>query len=826
MWRSILITICIIGAIPLLTSCSRPVPLQTPREGFWLSDRPGLQGTAPTRYRRIIAAAMRQVSRSQSHRSITIDYPLSGSIFPTDLMAPTFLWHDSTPLVTHWLIDIALCDSSHLAIITSGHGPEKPRVDERCIGPNNRIYTGTQYQQSARTWTPSPPVWAAMANQPAGRQVTVIVHGLSESGAVRILSRGEIELIFAAEPVGAPIFYRDVPLKPSKNENGVIQPLAPNALPLIAWRLRDVGKPESRMVLHDMPTCANCHSFSADGKTLAMDIDGPSGDKGAYAIAPIQREMVIHAADIISWNDFPRKLPGHKTIGFLSCISPNGRYVVTTVNESVYVVNFTDFRFLQVFYPTRGILAYYDRQTGRISPIRGADTAIFVHCDPVWTPDGSSIIFARASACSSKGVDRPLAEKANDDKELPIQYDLYRMPFNSGRGGAALPIEGASHNGMSNTFPKVSPDGRWIVFVKCRNGQLMRPDSRLWIVPADGGKAREMRCNTSLMNSWHSFSPNGRWMVFSSKANTPYTQLFLTHIDSIGNDSPPILIPNSTADNRAANLPEFVNTSPDSLISIKAPTVEYYRYFEKGAQLMDAGQFAEAVEQFRLSLQAEPTSSRINNNLGVCLVNSGNVIEGIPCFLQAIATDPRNWAGYNNLGSAYSKTGKQSEAIDCFRKAIAIEPLYKLANYNLSVALGQMGDVAAAKAQLRKTMRLGAPVAVMYHDLGRLLAGQDSTEEALRCFDQAITIDPTFAEAIFDQGRLLSQKGRDDEAIKVFQKVIRLKPDDAQAYNRVGLLLARSGNIQAATEYFTKAVTIDPAFAEARGNLTRALNMR
>ncbi len=68
-----------------------------------------------------------------------------------------------------------------------------------------------------------------------------------------------------------------------------------------------------------------------------------------------------------------------------------------------------------------------------------------------------------------------------------------------------------------------------------------------------------MRCNTPLMNSWHSFSPNGRWMVFSSKSRSPYTQMFLTHLDENGNDTPPILIENSTAANRAVNIPEFVN---------------------------------------------------------------------------------------------------------------------------------------------------------------------------------------------------------------------------------------------------------------------------
>ena len=81
----------------------------------------------------------------------------------------------------------------------------------------------------------------------------------------------------------------------------------------------------------------------------------------------------------------------------------------------------------------------------------------------------------------------------------------------------------------------ISPDGKWVVFVRCKNGQLMRPDSELWIVPLEGGTARPLRSNRSPMNSWHSFSPNGRWLVFSSKANTPYTQMFLTHLDENGN---------------------------------------------------------------------------------------------------------------------------------------------------------------------------------------------------------------------------------------------------------------------------------------------------
>jgi len=79
---------------------------------------------------------------------------------------------------------------------------------------------------------------------------------------------------------------------------------------------------------------------------------------------------------------------------------------------------------------------------------------------------------------------------------------------------------------MSNNFPRVSPDGRWVVFVQCHNGQLLRPDSQLYIIPLEGGKARRMRCNTPLMNSWHSFSPNGHWLVFHPRAARPTRRCF------------------------------------------------------------------------------------------------------------------------------------------------------------------------------------------------------------------------------------------------------------------------------------------------------------
>ena len=44
------------------------------------------------------------------------------------------------------------------------------------------------------------------------------------------------------QPVGAPIFFRDVPLMPNQSDKGVIKPLPPEAIRLIKWRLRYVDE--------------------------------------------------------------------------------------------------------------------------------------------------------------------------------------------------------------------------------------------------------------------------------------------------------------------------------------------------------------------------------------------------------------------------------------------------------------------------------------------------------------------------------------------------------------------------------------------------------
>ncbi len=716
--------------------------------------------------------------------SIAIDYPAPDSVFPPEFPAPTFIWRDPAPAAASWVIDVTFAGAAPIRISARGERMRIGEIDPRCVAPTNRPPALTPEQAAAHTWKPGPDIWAAIKRHSTAAPATVTITGFAPGKPDQPVSRGEVVIRTSTDPVGAPIFYRDVPLMPSETEKGVIKPLAASAVPLIAWRLRNVGETGSRLLMQGLHTCANCHSFSRDGKTLGMDVDGPQNDKGLYAIAPIQPRMSINNENVIAWSTFRGKLGGQLRVGFMSQVSPDGRHVVTMINDpgaeqseyqrrknptevayNYYVANFKDYRFLQVFYPTRGILAWYNRAAGVLQPLPGADDPRYVHTNAVWSPDGNYIVLARAEARDPYPPGGAIAERANDPRETQVRYDLYRIPFNGGKGGRPEPIAGASANGMSNSFPKISPDGRWLVFVQARNGLLMRPDGRLYIVPASGGQARLMRCNTPLMNSWHSFSPNGRWLVFSSKSRGPYTQMFLTHIDEQGNDSPAILIENATAANRAVNIPEFVNIPPDGLLAIDAPVTEYYRVADAAADLAGKGQHEAAVAEWKKAIELNPGEALAHNNLGVALSETGKRDEALAEYQKALELSPEYPEAHNNLGEVLVSMRRIGEAIPHFEKALALKPAYASAHSNLGAAFARLGRIEEALPYLRKAVEYKPDSADGHNNLGLALATTGRLEESIPHIEQAAKLSGGQEPMILDLlSQIYAQAGRYPDA--------------------------------------------------------------
>ena len=129
--------------------------------------------------------------------AITIDYPEEGSIFPPEITAPTFLWHDAAEKATAWLIEVTFADGAPAIRVTApGERMRIGEIDTRCVSENNELPRLTPYQASARTWTPDAETWAAIKKHSVA---TISISGNSGS-------RGRVMIWCARRSMKPPMF--------------------------------------------------------------------------------------------------------------------------------------------------------------------------------------------------------------------------------------------------------------------------------------------------------------------------------------------------------------------------------------------------------------------------------------------------------------------------------------------------------------------------------------------------------------------------------------------------------------------------------------------
>ncbi len=690
----------------------------------------------------------------KSAGAIEIKYPLDETLFPPEIVAPTFVWSDKTEGVKTWTVLVRFDNTGEVLRF--------PTTEPR--------------------WRPSETDWAKIKQSSVARDAQVAIVGLGPDA--RAASSSTVRIRTSTDPVGDSIFYREVPLP---FLSAVQDPSR------IRWRFGSVNSETAPpIVLENLPVCGNCHSFSGDGKVLGLDVDY-GNDKGAYAVLPVSKQMVLNDEKIITWSDY-KKGDGEATFGLLSRVSPDGRYVISTVKDRAVFVATPDIWFSQLFFPIKGILVVYDTQTGAFKQLPGADDPEYVQSNPIWSPDGKSIVFARTKAYKKDVVanatsvllsEKDVPEFVNDKE--PFKFDLYRVPFNDGRGGRAEPIEGASHNGKSNYFAKFSPDGQWIIFCKAENYMLLMPDSELFIIPAAGGEARRLRANTPRMNSWHSWSSNGRWLVFSSKANTAYTQLFLTHIDEKGESTPPVLLERFTGSDRAANIPEFVPLPAEAIAQIKEQFLDAYSFLRAGMANERTGNYPGAVRSYQRGLDVAPGNVELLNALGFALFQQGKSKEAVVALEKALAVDPKHWKAHNNLALA---------AIDS-------------------------GELEVAEAHYRESLAIKAQPAI-YNDLGFVLEREGLPDEAAEMYRKAVKLDPGSASAQYNLGSSLARSGRYAEAESHLRKAIKISPN-TQTYTGLGIVLWQLGRANEAITNLQAAIKADPKNATAQQKLAEVL---
>lgn len=305
--------------------------------------------------------------------------------------------------------------------------------------------------------------------------------------------------------------------------------------------------------------CVNCHSFcmqSPDKMLFHLRETYPGtilvdGDK--IEKLNTQTEQTISPLVYPSWH-------------------PSGKFIAFSVNKTKQGFHSNHKNRVEVFDEASDVVVY-DVEKHEIVTAACLFSKNAFETFPTFSPDGKTLFF-----CSAPAMNMP-------HEFEKIKYNLCAVSFNSSArsfGQTVDTLYNAVTNGQSASFPRVSPDGKYLLYTLSGYGNfsIWHKDSNLHLIDLISKESKPLDVvNSNDVESYHSWSSNSRWIVFSSRRlDGLYTRPFIAYIDNKGNASKPFLLPQKDTDfyhrfMKSYNIPEFVTgeiTSKSREIAIKA----------------------------------------------------------------------------------------------------------------------------------------------------------------------------------------------------------------------------------------------------------------
>ena len=302
--------------------------------------------------------------------------------------------------------------------------------------------------------------------------------------------------------------------------------------------------------------CVNCHTFNngdPDSSLFHLRADNPGtiiirgkddpGRKCNFKVGPFFASGVYPA-----WH-------------------PNGRYIAFSVNDTMQAFYYANRDKIEVL-DTKSDMMLYDLETNVAQPVE-TEPNLF-DCFPTWTPDGKTLY----SVAAEPGFPSIPEDKTERSRQAimgytNLCYNLIARDFDPAERTfkqARMVVDAAKEN-RSITLPRVSPDGRWLVFTVGPQGvfHIWHKTADLWMLDLQGKTMRPLNeLNSPETESYHTFSSNGAWMVFSTRRDDgTYTRPYFAHFDpATGTFGKPFPLPTYAPDDHerrmlSYNIPEF-----------------------------------------------------------------------------------------------------------------------------------------------------------------------------------------------------------------------------------------------------------------------------
>lgn len=298
--------------------------------------------------------------------------------------------------------------------------------------------------------------------------------------------------------------------------------------------------------------CINCHNYqNYSSENILFHVRSKHGgtiiaDDKRIEKKDLKNDSILGPSVYPSWH------PKMKRIAFSSNMTGQSFHI--TDQEKVEVID------------SESDLVYYNVEDQTIKNI--LKTPNDLETFPCWNPQGNKLYYCTAHVELGDSITENERNLFILNHYKEIKYNIMSLDFDSRQETFSNPqmVVDCSIEGKSASVPRISPDGKYLLFTKGDYGQfhIWHKSSDLWIKNLTNGESYPLAAaNSNDVDSYHTWSSNGRWIIFSSRRDDGnYTRLYISYFDREGKAHKAFMLPQEKPENnilllKSYNVPEL-----------------------------------------------------------------------------------------------------------------------------------------------------------------------------------------------------------------------------------------------------------------------------